>query len=368
MATYPVKMLKDEEGKPFVPLISIDSIKEVGGETLEQQLDKKLETTNLIAGTQIALEVEGNNVIISNSAEGTKLINNLDQTTVGVGALDAAQGKVLKESIPEVINNLTTIDSKKALSAHQGYVLAGRSVPVGGGTGQVLMKSADDDYSLTWGDAADPNAIVGDGSIKKIVELTYEEYNQLDDANLIDETTEYHISNWSESGYNEIRADQILFGDNSNVQEKLNNIDLINDGQNTRLDIAENNIDTMVGTINSLSQTVSSHTSHINSYTPCKIAISGSGKGTAGEVIDHLGEQVPGLDVTYMRIAANTVANSIGTYMNKNSNISTGGPNFQVFVAGVDNLYTALITNYSGSYIVLLRRINSYYYGTYIGV
>lgn len=190
MATYPIKMLKDEEGKPFVPLISIDSIKEVGGETLEQQLDKKLETTNIIAGTQIALEVEGNNVIISNSAEGTKLINNLDQTTAGVGALDAAQGKVLKESIPEVINNLTTIDSTKALSAHQGYVLAGRSVPVGGGTGQVLMKSADDDYSVIWGDAADPNAIVGDGSIRKIVELTYEEYQALE---AIDPNTEYHI-------------------------------------------------------------------------------------------------------------------------------------------------------------------------------
>lgn len=199
MATYPIKMLKDEEGKPFVPLISIDSIKEVGGETLEQQLDKKLETTNLIAGTQIALEVEGNNVVISNSAEGTKLINNLDQTAVGVGALDAAQGKVLKESIPEVINNLTTIDSKKALSAHQGYILAGRSVPVGGGTGQVLMKSADDDYSLTWGDAADPNAIVGDGSIKKIVELTYDEYIALEEAGQLEDTTEYHISDWNEN-------------------------------------------------------------------------------------------------------------------------------------------------------------------------
>lgn len=209
MATYPVKMLKDEEGKPFVPLISIDSIKEVGGETLEQQLDKKLETTNIIAGTQIALEVEGNNVIISNSAEGTKLINNLDQTTVGVGALDAAQGKVLKESIPEVINNLTTIDSKKALSAHQGYILAGRSVPVGGGTGQVLMKSADDDYSLTWGDAADPNAIVGDGSIKKIVELTYNEYLALESQNQIEPTTEYHISDWNENERTYLTPDDI---------------------------------------------------------------------------------------------------------------------------------------------------------------
>lgn len=159
MAIYPIKMLKDENGTPFVPLISLDSIQDTEGQSINELLDKKLETTNLIAGTQIELEVDGNNITINSSAEGTKLINNLDQTSAGVGALDAAQGKILKESIPEVINNLTTVDSTKALSAHQGYVLAGRSVPVGGGTGQVLMKSADDDYSLTWGDAADSNAI-----------------------------------------------------------------------------------------------------------------------------------------------------------------------------------------------------------------
>lgn len=228
MATYPVKMLKDEEGKPFVPLISIDSIKEVGGETLEQQLDKKLETTNLIAGTQIALEVEGNNVIISNSAEGTKLINNLDQTAVGVGALDAAQGKVLKESIPEVINNLTTIDSKKALSAHQGYILAGRSVPVGGGIGQVLMKSADDDYSLTWGDAADPNAIVGDGSIKKIVELTYDEYIALEEAGQLEDTTEYHISDMNEQGGTYITETEIQDMVKENVVNSLTSTSTVN--------------------------------------------------------------------------------------------------------------------------------------------
>lgn len=228
MATYPIKMLKDEEGKPFVPLISIDSIKEVGGETLEQQLDKKLETTNIIAGTQIALEVEGNNVIISNSAEGTKLINNLDQTTVGVGALDAAQGKVLKESIPEVINNLTTIDSKKALSAHQGYILAGRSVPVGGGTGQVLMKSADDDYSLIWGDAADPNAIIGDGSIKKIVELTYNEYIALEEAGQLEDTTEYHISDMNEQGGTYITETEIQDMIKGNVVNSLTSTSTVN--------------------------------------------------------------------------------------------------------------------------------------------
>lgn len=366
MATYPIKMLKDEEGKPFVPLVNFDAIKELGGESLLETIENKLEPANLIAGNQIELSVNGNNVTISNSSEGTKLINNLTTTTVGTGALDAAQGKVLKDSIPEVVNNLTTIDSKKALSAHQGYILAGRSIPVGGGNGQVLMKSADDDYSVTWGDAADPNAIVGDGSIKKIVELTYEEYNQLDDANMVDETTEYHISNWSESGYSEIRADQVLFGNNSNVQEKINNIDLINDGQNTRLDIAESNIDTMVGTINSLSQTVSGHTAHINSYTPCKIIIAPA-QTSAGAVIQYLGTQTGTIDVEYMSKAADTVNSNIASYLGSNPNISSGGPNFQAFVSGTTTLYTVLFTTYSASYLIMLRRIFDNFYGTYIG-
>lgn len=221
MATYPVKMLKDEEGKPFVPLISIDSIKEVGGETLEEKLDKKLETTNLIAGTQIELSVDGNNVTISNSAQGTKLIDNLDQTSAGVGALDARQGKVLKDSIPKIANNLTTIDSTQVLSAHQGYILAGRSIPVGGGNGQVLMKSADDDYSVTWGDAADPNAIIGDGSIKKIVELTYNEYVALEEAGQLEETIEYHISDWNEERSTLITESEIQHMINTTTKDYL---------------------------------------------------------------------------------------------------------------------------------------------------
>lgn len=199
MATYPIKMLRDEEGKPFVPLISIDSVKEIDGESLEEKLDKKLETTNLIAGTQIELEVDGNNITISNSAEGTKLIDNLEAEQAGTGALDARQGKVLLEKIPTIANNLNTPESDQALSAYQGYVLAGRVAPVGGATGQVLKKASDGDYSFEWGDAADPNAIVGDGSIMKIVELTYEEYLELEATNQLQDDTEYHINDWNEN-------------------------------------------------------------------------------------------------------------------------------------------------------------------------
>ncbi len=65
--------------------------------------------------------------------------------------------------------------------------------PKGGTTGQVLTKASDQDGDLIWSDAADPNAIIGDGSIKSIVELSWEDYKQLEHDNLLKEDTEYHI-------------------------------------------------------------------------------------------------------------------------------------------------------------------------------
>lgn len=67
MATYPIKMLKDEEGTPFVPLVSIEAIGTESGETVKNKLDKKLEASNLIAGSNIGLSVEGNNITISST-------------------------------------------------------------------------------------------------------------------------------------------------------------------------------------------------------------------------------------------------------------------------------------------------------------
>lgn len=189
MAKYPIKLLKDESGAPFVPLTTSTALYLEDGKNLDDKFATKLEASNIKAGKDITVNVDGNNVTINNAGKGV-LIDNLTTETSGQGSLDAHQGKVLKDLIPEVINNLTTIDSTKALSAHQGYILAGRSVPSGGAAGQVLKKSGDDNYSLEWGDAADPNAIIGDGSIKKIVYLTMGEYNNL---TTIDPDTEYHI-------------------------------------------------------------------------------------------------------------------------------------------------------------------------------
>lgn len=192
MAKYPIKMLKDEEGTPFVPLVSTEALRTPEGETIEEKLEKKLEPSNIIAGTDITLSVDGNNITINNASKGV-LINNLTTEQSGVGSLDAHQGKVLKDMIPDIVNNLTTTSTNKALSAYQGYLLNHKVVPTGGTTGQVLKKSSNDDHALEWGDAADPNAIVGDGSIKKIIELTYEEYQVLEASGKVDDHTEYHI-------------------------------------------------------------------------------------------------------------------------------------------------------------------------------
>lgn len=279
MTTMPVKILRDENNDAFVPFISLDAIEKTEGESVRQALDKKLETHNIKAGNQITIDVDGNDITINNDASGMNIINNLETETAGLGSLDAAQGKILKDSIPKIANDLNTRESGQALSALQGYVLAGRSVPVGGLNGQVLMKSADNDYSVTWGDAADPNAIVGDGTIKKIVELSYQDYLDLKDNGQLDETTEYHINDWTESGYSEIKANQVIMSDGFDVEEvirddqghivnlsnrmdtvegRLENKDIVDEGQNTRLDIAESNIDTVAGVVNDISSQLSS--------------------------------------------------------------------------------------------------------------
>lgn len=192
MAVYPIKMLKDEGNNPFVPLVGTNAIVDAQGQSLDDKFATKLEAVNIIAGENITLQKVGNNITINGHAgSSVSLIDNLTTDTPGLGALDARQGKALKDLIPAVINNLNSTSTTSALSAYQGYLLKNRVVPGGGTTGQVLKKSSNADNAVEWGDAADPNAISGDGSIKEIVELTYAEYKALEEIN---PDTEYHIS------------------------------------------------------------------------------------------------------------------------------------------------------------------------------
>ena len=150
MAQYPIKMLKDESGTPFVPLVAPEAVKDGQGFDLPTVLNNKLEKTNIIAGTNITLSVNENDITINSTAGGatTNIIDNLDQTTSGVGVLDAHQGYVLKGMIPGVQNNLTSTSTTDALSAYQGYLLSNRVVPSGGTANQVLAKDSATDNDV----------------------------------------------------------------------------------------------------------------------------------------------------------------------------------------------------------------------------
>lgn len=155
MATYPIKMLKDETGVPFVPLVSSTGITSPDGTTLEDSLAAKIEVDNIIAGDNIILEKDGNNITITGTASGAAnvVINNLETTEAKQGVLDAYQGYVLNNKItemaetleggiPEVINNLTTVDTVNALSAYQGYLLNNKF-------NDYALKSSLDSYALS---------------------------------------------------------------------------------------------------------------------------------------------------------------------------------------------------------------------------
>lgn len=134
MANYQIKMLKDENGTPFVPLVSTQGVQDPEGKTLDEKLSTKLGPDNLIGGENINIRTEGNNCYIDMDLPANlNIINNLTTDSAGQGALDAYQGKVLnglisqtKEAIPAVIDDLTNTSSTSSLSANQGYVLNGK--------------------------------------------------------------------------------------------------------------------------------------------------------------------------------------------------------------------------------------------------
>ena len=100
MANYPIKMLKDEENTPFVPLVSTQGIQSPSGQTLDQILQTKLGPANLHGGYNTTVRTEGYDCYIDvQFPSGLNLINNLTTTSSNQGALDAYQGKVLNDKI-----------------------------------------------------------------------------------------------------------------------------------------------------------------------------------------------------------------------------------------------------------------------------
>ena len=211
MARYSIKMLKDENGNPFVPLVNTEGIKNNDGESLDSILSRKLETSNIKAGSNITIDEDNGDITINSTGGGggssTVLIDNLTTSEPNQGALDARQGKVLKDSIPQVINNLTTVDTNKALSAYQGYLLdhkfndylplnklANNLTTSVNEVGQYALDAYQGKVLSEKIDTVEDNQIISsDKSINDIVTLTKEEYKQLIDDGSISETTYYNI-------------------------------------------------------------------------------------------------------------------------------------------------------------------------------
>ena len=195
MGTYPMKVLIDEHNNEFVPWVSADCIHTNDGLSFEEKFATKIDSSNLKEGKGITITKNGADCTFDvDFGASDNIIDNLDTTVAGQGPLDARQGNILKNMIPTIVDNLTTADSNKVLSANQGVELKKIAVPEGGSAGQVLKKATDDNHSLEWGDAADPNAIVGDGTIMSIVELSYADYKTLEAAGELKADTEYHIT------------------------------------------------------------------------------------------------------------------------------------------------------------------------------
>lgn len=67
MATYPIRMLKDENGQPFVPICGTNSMVYDDQTTLQEKLDQKIGSDNLVAGNGVTIAKEGINLVVSAS-------------------------------------------------------------------------------------------------------------------------------------------------------------------------------------------------------------------------------------------------------------------------------------------------------------
>lgn len=108
MTNLIVKILRDEDGKEFVPYTSTKALYDPDGETIADKIAAKLETSSLIAGTGITLipDTTNHTVEIQSNVPGANLINNLTTSVAGQGALDAYQGYLLNNKIPTEFNQL----------------------------------------------------------------------------------------------------------------------------------------------------------------------------------------------------------------------------------------------------------------------
>lgn len=99
MATYPIKMLRDEDRQPFIPFTNAAAVVDKDNKTLQELMDNGK----------------------------YKIINNVTTTSAGKGVLDAYQGKVLKDNFNNyvplsqkgVANGVATLDGEGKVPSAQ---------------------------------------------------------------------------------------------------------------------------------------------------------------------------------------------------------------------------------------------------------
>jgi hypothetical protein len=87
-----------------------------------------------------------------------------------------------------------------------------------------------------------------------MISLTYAEYKALEADGQLKPTTQYYITDMGNTIVGLTEASMVEFADGTNLEDRMTTQNIIDSGQNDRLDIAENNIDTIVNTVNTLSQ------------------------------------------------------------------------------------------------------------------
>lgn len=182
MATLPVKILKDEQKQPFIPFTNIDGVYIDSETTLREVLGTKLEAKDIKAGDNITLVKNGNEITINASGGGSEvtLIDNLNTTTPGQGALDARQGNVLKDMIPNVVDDITSTSAIAALSANQGYILNNLINEKQDKNFYFTQTTASNTWVITHNLNKYPSATVIDSAGTEVVgNITYNSLNQI---------------------------------------------------------------------------------------------------------------------------------------------------------------------------------------------
>ena len=182
MATLPIKILKDEQKQPFIPFTNVDGVYIDSETTLREVLEAKLEADDIKAGDNITLVKDGNEITINASGGGSQvtLIDNLNTTTPGQGALDARQGNVLKGMIPNVVDDVTSTSTTAALSANQGYVLNNLINEKQDKNFYFTQTTASDTWIITHNLNKYPSATVIDSAGTEVVgNITYNSLNQI---------------------------------------------------------------------------------------------------------------------------------------------------------------------------------------------